>query len=147
MTVHLVPLIISVMRQKAFFFVVMLMASFLVSCLSYLSYEAPLEEKVDAWVGFNINGLIDACGYYNKTLEGPNENTVYVYEFELENFSDSASAYFEADSVYSDYKASDFKQNYAIDLKPDGYLILDEDSNVYYVPFKDLEVWFLEMNM
>ena len=57
------------------------------------------------------------------------------------------SAYFEADSVYSDYKASDFKQNYAIDLKPDGYLILDEDSNVYYVPFKNLEVWFLEMNM
>ena len=55
--------------------------------------------------------------------------------------------YYDTDSAYCDYTPEDFKQNYAIDLKPDGYLILDEDSNVYYVPFKDLEVWFLEMNM
>lgn len=45
------------------------------------------------------------------------------------------------------YKPEDFKSDYQIDLKQDGYLILDEKGDVYYVPFDKLEDWFLEMNL
>jgi hypothetical protein len=48
--------------------------------------------------------------------------------------------------VHNPYSPSDFNSNYQIDLKQDGYLILDEDGEVYYVPFNQLENWFLEMN-
>jgi hypothetical protein len=49
--------------------------------------------------------------------------------------------------VKSDYKPYDFLRDYSIDLKQDGYLILDEQGEVYYVPFNQLEEWFLEMNL
>jgi hypothetical protein len=49
--------------------------------------------------------------------------------------------------VKSDYKPYDFLRDYSIDLKQDGYLILDEQGEVYYVPFDQLEEWFLEMNL
>jgi hypothetical protein len=49
--------------------------------------------------------------------------------------------------IYTDYTPQDFKMNYQIDLKQDGYLILDTNGDVYYVPFFDLEDWFLRMNL
>ena len=50
--------------------------------------------------------------------------------------------------VGGDYTPMDFRENYAIDLKPDGYLIVDShDGECYYVPFGQLEDWFLEMNL
>lgn len=51
------------------------------------------------------------------------------------------------DNVHCEYTPQDFKKNYEIDLKQDGYLILDEKGDVYYVPFDELEEWFLEMNL
>jgi hypothetical protein len=45
------------------------------------------------------------------------------------------------------YKPSEFKSNYQIDLKQDAYLVMDQDGEVYYVPFDELENWFLEMNL
>ena len=50
-------------------------------------------------------------------------------------------------SLMWDNKPDEFKTNYKIDLKPDGYLILDEQDELYFVPFDGLEDWFLEMNL
>ena len=50
------------------------------------------------------------------------------------------------DDVYCEYTPQDFKSNYQIDLKPNGYLILDQQGDVYYVPFGELEDWFIEDN-
>jgi hypothetical protein len=49
--------------------------------------------------------------------------------------------------ITNNYKPSDFKENYKIDLKQDGYLIEDQNGEVYFVPNGQLEVWFLEMNL
>jgi hypothetical protein len=51
------------------------------------------------------------------------------------------------EDVYTDYEPHDFRRNYSIDLKQDGYLILDEQGEVWYVPFNELEEWFLKMNL
>lgn len=51
------------------------------------------------------------------------------------------------DNVHCEYTPQDFKKNYEIDLKQDGYLILDEKGDVYYVPFDELEEWFLDDNL
>lgn len=51
------------------------------------------------------------------------------------------------ENIYCEYEPHDFKRNYSIDLKPDGYLILDEQGEVWYVPFDELEGWFLKMNL
>lgn len=53
----------------------------------------------------------------------------------------------DTNNIESNYKPSDFKTNYQIDLKQDGYLILDQYDEVYYVPYGQLEDWFLEDNM
>jgi hypothetical protein len=46
------------------------------------------------------------------------------------------------------YSPDDFKENYRVDLKPDGYLIVDSyDGECYFVPFGGLEDWFNEMNL
>jgi hypothetical protein len=49
--------------------------------------------------------------------------------------------------IYTDYEPKDFKKNYEIDLKQDGYLIKDIDGEVYYVPHFDLEDWFMRINL
>lgn len=49
--------------------------------------------------------------------------------------------------IYTDYEPQDFKKNYEIDLKQDGYLIKDIDGEVYYVPHFDLEDWFMRINL
>jgi len=53
----------------------------------------------------------------------------------------------EEGEIYTDYTPQDFKMNYQIDLKEDGYLILDTNGDVYYVPLFDLEDWFNRMNL
>ena len=48
---------------------------------------------------------------------------------------------------HEDPTHQEFESNYQIDLQSDGYLILDRKGEVYHVPFGQLEVWFLEMNL
>lgn len=46
------------------------------------------------------------------------------------------------------YYPQEFKENYRIDLKQDGYLIVDShDGECYFVPFGHLEDWFLKRNL
>lgn len=61
--------------------------------------------------------------------------------------SDSEQTESKTKQVINTYKPSDFKSNYQIDLKQDGYLILDQQGEVYYVPFDSLEEWFIEDNI
>ena len=42
---------------------------------------------------------------------------------------------------------SDFKMDYAIDLKPDGYVLVDEDGNCHWVEFDELEDYMLMLNL
>ncbi len=77
-----------------------------------------------------------------KTVKAwpPEETTIHNMEV-----GDSITL---TNEVYHEYEPEDFRQNYGIDLKPDGYLIYDNnDGEVYYVPFDELEQWFIEMNM
>ena len=49
--------------------------------------------------------------------------------------------------IYCPYTPQDYEMDYGIDLKEDGYLILDSQGDVSYVPFFDLEDWFQRDNM
>lgn len=61
--------------------------------------------------------------------------------------SDNAPVHHDT-GVHCEYTPSDFNSNYDVDLKPDGYLIVDRyDGECYYVPFGELEDWFIEMNL
>lgn len=59
-----------------------------------------------------------------------------------------ATAQQEINSLEGSWTPQDFSDDYIIDLKPDGYLVVDTyDGECYYVPFGELEDWFMEMNM
>lgn len=57
-----------------------------------------------------------------------------------------AAAQDKIEEVSHEYSPQDYHMNYGIDLKPDGYLI-NADGEIYYVPFGELEDWFLEDNL
>jgi hypothetical protein len=40
-----------------------------------------------------------------------------------------------------------FNLDYKIDLKPEGYNIVDEDNQIHYVNAGELECWFLNDNL
>jgi len=40
-----------------------------------------------------------------------------------------------------------FNLDYKIDLQPEGYTIIDEDHQAYYVKAGELEEWFLDDNL
>lgn len=73
--------------------------------------------------------------YYHTTQHTPTHNNKTVKVMPQEG------------EIYTDYEPKDFKKNYEIDLKQDGYLIKDIDGEVYYVPHFDLEDWFMRINL
>jgi hypothetical protein len=53
----------------------------------------------------------------------------------------------EIQDLETKYTVDDFNQDYAVDLKQDGFLVVDEQGECYFVPHEQLETWFLEMNL
>ena len=52
-----------------------------------------------------------------------------------------------AEPTQNNSKPPKFKSNYQIDLKQDGYLILNQEGKICSVPIGQLEDWFLDDNL
>ncbi len=62
--------------------IVILICLFCFACAS--ANRASYRDKVNSWMGYNIESLTNSWGYPHKSFTAPNGNKVYVYEYRSE---------------------------------------------------------------